>query len=225
MTSWAVGVPGGGVRPPSPRAVCTRWRPATDINDSTSPHEVAGFRVDPDGVLAVLHFRDCGDPVVRQFVWVRREPPEVVARVALSALSTRLLLAPEVLLSPPGEGIVNVETWLAAADPGLVSATATIPGLSVTVTATVTSTRWDLGGTPVTCDGTGTPWSESAGDRAPCGHTFRRPAANQVITARYVWGVTWRASTGASGSLDDVVSTPVVVVYPVVEIQTVGTRG
>jgi hypothetical protein len=78
-------------------------------------------------------------------------------------------------LSPPTIGYVIIETWLATVDPGPLTATAAIPGLSVTATATVTSTTWSTGDGvgDIVCDGVGVAWTPSAGDAAaPCGHTY-----------------------------------------------------
>jgi hypothetical protein len=232
VASWVTGVPGGGVRPPrsTTRSQCTRWRPATDIRPTEDPTSVGSVRVDPDGITAVLYFRDCGDAPIRQYVWVRREPPAVVAQQALSDLATRLLTAPEVAVSPPDRGVVNLETWLAAIDTGPISATATIPGLSVTATATIASTTWDLGnGDRVTCPGTGVTWSDVLGDTpAPCGYTYRAATAADAphrVTATFVWQITWQSSQGDSGTLPDVTSTPHSIDYPVREVQTVGVRG
>lgn len=233
VTSWVIGTPGGGVRPPSGSGVtCTAWLPAASIDPTTQPSDAGGFKVDPDGVVAVLYFRDCGD--IRQVVWVRQEPPAVIARVALRDIQTRLLAQPEVALSPPDRGIVNLETWLSAVDAGPHSARASIPGRSVTVTAQVASTRWTLDdgtGEPVTitCDGVGSPWTPADGERpAPCGHTWqaRSPqGSSPTVSAWLVWDVTWAASNGTTGALEQIESAPAVVPYRIDEIQTIGTRG
>jgi hypothetical protein len=200
------------------------------MRPSEDPTTVGSIRVDPDGITAVLYFRDCGDGPVRQYVWVRREPPTVVAEQALSDLATRLLTAPLVSVSPPDRGVVNLETWLAATDTGPISATATIPGLSVTATATIASTVWDLGnGDRITCAGTGVAWSEeSDGVPAPCGYTYRVATPENAphrLTATFVWQITWRSSRGDTGTLPAITSAPQSIDYPVREIQTVGVRG
>ena len=142
ISSWAVGVPGGGVRAPA-GVVCTAWRPAAEINIQDGAIDVSTVGVDPDGVRRNLYYRDCGS--VRQLVWVRDEDPATIAAIALSDLQRRLIVAPVPDLSPPTVGYVNVETWLATDDPGVLTVTAAIPGLSVTATATVTSTSWSTG--------------------------------------------------------------------------------
>lgn len=233
VTGWVIGMPGGGVRAPSGTGVtCTPWRPASSISGDAQWADVGGYKTDPDGVVAILYFRDCAD--IRQVVWVRQEPPAVIARVALSDIRSRLLRQPEVSLSPPGRGIVNLETWLSVEDAGAQSARASIPGRSVTVTATVASTRWELDdgtGSPVsvTCDGVGVPWTPADGERpAPCGHIWqlRSPdGSSPAVSAWITWDVTWVASNGMTGTLEQIESAPAVVTYRIDEIQTIGTRG
>lgn len=214
--------PAGASRP------CSGWQPAANIAPEAQPADVGTFTVHPDGVVAILYYRDCDG--IRQWVWIRQEPPEVLADDALSDLATELLVAPEPVLSPADRGIVNVETWLATTDRGPFSATASIPGLSVTVTATVESTTWEFGdGVVVVCDGVGTPWTPADGDRAaPCGHTFTDVAgrsAPHVVAVSTTWDVTWVATNGVSGTVDSLTSSPATIDYPIDEIQTIGTRG
>lgn len=233
VTAWVIGAPGGGVRPPSGTGVvCTSWAPAAGITPDAQWSDVGGFKIDPDGVVAVLYYRDCG--AVRQVVWVRQEPPEVIARVALADIQSRLLQQPEVRLSPPGRGIVNLESWLSVVDPGAQSATAEIPGRSVTVTATVASSRWvldDGNGAPVTlrCDGVGVAWTPADGERpAPCGHEWRwrsPDGSSPTVSVSITWDVSWVASNGMTGTLESIESAPAVVPYRIDEIQTIGTRG
>lgn len=233
ISAWVVGTPGGGVRPPSGGVTCTGWRPASEVDPSSQPTDVGGFKVDPDGVTAILYFRDCGS--VRQWAWVRQESPEVMARLALRDIQEELLRAPELFLSPPGRGFVNLETWLAVADIGAQSATASIPGRSVTVTATIASTTWvlDVGDgnlTSLVCEGPGVAWQPAFGDDvpAPCGLTATvasPPGSSPMISALITWDVSWRASNGATGSLDPIESAAALVSYRIDEIQTIGTRG
>lgn len=221
------------MRPPSGSAVtCTSWSPAANITPDAGWVDAGGYKIDPDGVVAILYFRDCGP--VRQVVWVRQEPPEVIARVALRDIQTELLRQPQAQLSPPGRGIVNLETWLAAVDTGVQTATASIPGRSVTVTARIASTRWRLddgNGSPVTftCSGVGVAWTPADGERpAPCGFTWAEASPGgsaPTVSVWLIWDVTWVASNGMSGTLEQIESAPAVVPYPIDEIQTIGTRG
>ncbi len=140
--------------------------------------------------------------------------PVVVARQAESQL---VLPSPQVSFSPAGFQVVRVPTWMWIApvqwDP--VRATAQVPGVSVTATATPTSVQWDLGdGTQVTCAGPGTPWrpgDNPAAASPDCGHVFLRPSADQpggayAVTARVHWRVDW-AGGGQQGVFPDLSST------------------
>src|SRR5690606_20400629 len=112
VSSWVRGAPGGGVqRPAGASRPCSRWEPAANISPDPQPTDVATFALHSDGVVALLYYRDCDG--IRQWVWIRQEPPEVLAEDALGALASQLLVAPEPVLSPADRGIVNLETWLA----------------------------------------------------------------------------------------------------------------
>jgi hypothetical protein len=230
VTSWAAALAGGGVQRPGGASgpACTQWASATGINP-VSVTDVSSFRVDPDGVTAELYFRDCG--TIRQLVWVRRETPRSLSRLALSDLRSTALVLPEVQMSPPDRGIVNLETWLAVTSPGPIEATAAIPGLSVTATAVIESTTFDFGnGDHVTCDGAGVPWTDDLDPEAaaPCGYTYR--ARNEHgspfrVTVTMTWRASWRATSGATGGLGTIESAPTTIEYPVHEIQTIGVAG
>jgi hypothetical protein len=228
ISTWAAGLSGGGVQRPGGRAgpACTRWASATSINPASAT-DVSSFRVDPDGVAAELHFRDCGP--VRQLVWIRRETPQSLSRIALSDLRSRALVTPEATLSPPHRGIVNLETWLAVADPGPITVSAAIPDLSVTATAEIESTTWDMGnGDTVTCESVGVPWSDGtdASTPAPCGYSYTAGSGGPLdVTATVTWRASWRASDGTTGDLGTVQSAAFVTAYPVHEIETIGVAG
>jgi hypothetical protein len=164
--------------------------------------------------------------------------------LALSDLQHRLIEAPVPELSPSTVGYVNLETWLATDDPGALSVTATIPGLSVTATATVVSTTWTTGDTSdgtsddtsddtVVCDGVGVAWTPSTPDDepAPCGHTYSAHGSAVLgsepftITVTHNWHVTWQASTGESGDLGTINGPTTTITYEVREIQTIGIQG
>ncbi len=113
------------------------------------------------------------------------------------------LVAPTVQTSPPigSPQLVGFPTWLWI-DPaawGTFDATATVPGLTVTVTATPKQVEWDMGdGNHVTCDGPGTPWVEgtSAAADTDCEYTYQFTSADQpggtyTVTATVTWAVTW----------------------------------
>jgi hypothetical protein len=142
--------------------------------------------------------------------------PEVLARQAVNQLS---LPGPRVVTSPPPDRmqLVNVATWLWL-DQGAwapVSATASVPGESVTATASPMSVTWSLGdGSTVVCNGPGTPYAAGGDPAAPspdCGHTYARSSAGEpggvfVVSATVSWGVSWTGG-GQSGTLPALTTT------------------
>jgi len=232
VAAWVIGLPGGGVQPPAGMSAsdCTGWIFATDMPDLAGSTTAGGVRLDPDGVLAYLYQRDCGTEETRQFVWVRQESPESLARAAQENLRIRLLPAPDPQLSPATHSVVHLETWLAVQPVAATSVTADIPGLWLTVTAQVASTTFDLGdGVVITCAGTGQIWRNHHVDvAAGCGHTFTKfdqKGRDRFVRVWLNWDVMWSSSTGQSGMLDPVVSAERRIAHPVREIQTVGVRG
>lgn len=145
-------------------------------------------------------------------VWVAGAPPvlspEVLARQARARLS---LPEVRVRMNPSGDQLVNLPVWLAL-DPvswRSESATASVPGVSVTATARPVAVAWVLGdGTTRTCDGPGTAWTAGTDplEESPdCGHVYRRSSAGAAggvytVTATVAWEVTW-AGAGQSGTV------------------------
>lgn len=135
-------------------------------------------------------------------------PPVVVARRAAARLG---LPSPVIRFSPSGTQLVGLPTWLWIDRSvwGSRSATASVPGVSVTARARPQRVVWELGdGFRVTCRGPGTVWRAGmpAGSASPtCGHTYRaaslsRPGGAYRVSARVSWAITW-SGTGGSGSL------------------------
>lgn len=184
-----------------------------------------------NGVLHRLFIRVCPDAAVRA-VWVPVVPPTFLATAATNVLS-RMVPRPAVHLAPPADrGVVHVGMWFWT-DPMQwvpVSVTAALPTstgvLWVTTTATPTALVWSPGesradhdlraGVPVACAGPGLPWLPAFGDRLPsltgCTYTYRHSSASapsgRAFSARLSirWRVTWRSSTGATGSGGQLVS-------------------
>ncbi|MFE5327251.1 ATP/GTP-binding protein [Embleya sp. NPDC056575] len=134
--------------------------------------------------------------------------PPTPAELGARASAQILLDAPTVHLTPgPGKtGLVGLPTWLwVDATPtswGPTSATAAVPGLSVTATATVDHIVWDMGdGTRVTCTTPGTPYTaaEGAHPSPNCGHTYTHPGV-RTVTATTYWTITWSGG-GQTGTL------------------------
>lgn len=139
--------------------------------------------------------------------------PAELAQVAHQQLR---LPAPAIATNPAGDQLVNLPTWMwLSGGWGPVSATASVPGVSVTAVATPTSVTWAMGdGSTVTCTSAGTPYKGVTDPRAPspdCGHVYRRSSASQPgqaypVTATVHWTVTWPGA-GQGGTFPDMTTT------------------
>ena len=234
VTSWVVGNgPGGGVNSPA-GTTCGPWDAAANLTPEAGAPDIGTVRQDAAGAVWILYYRICGS--VMQEVWIPLLTPGELGQLAFDAV-TKKLPKPAPSLSPDlgVGGYVNFETWLSVADPGVVTATSAIPGLSATATARVVRIEWRPGdGSLVTCEPFGgLPPTPGYTGKAPCGHTFTQPSvakATGTTDDRYhgsvtlVWAATWTASNGATGNLGEVSST-VPFGYRVREIQTIGAGG
>jgi len=159
--------------------------------------------------------------------------PAVLARQAVSLLR---LPAPEIRTSPanPSAQVIYVPTWLwiESSSWSPRSATASVPGLSVTATATPKRVMWSTGdGATVTCTGPGTPWKAGMNPAAvspTCGHTYRTASVSSAggvfgLQATVTWHITW-AGGGASGSAGSLTTTDAVSLR-VVEAGGLNTNG
>jgi hypothetical protein len=135
--------------------------------------------------------------------------PEVLAQEAKQDLALPL---PGVQTSPPPERdqLVNLPTWLWVEDWSPRSATASVPGVSSTVTAAPRRVVWDMGnGDQVVCRGPGKPYDLSLKEHqqsSDCTYTYRASSAGQPgqrfqASATMTWSVSWTAS-GAPGGGD-----------------------
>ncbi len=142
---------------------------------------------------------------------------------------------PEPRLSPGGEQLVNLPTWLwlDQASWAQHEATAAVPGLSVTVTAVPELTVWTMGdGSAVTCVGPGVsfdPNSSAAAQVSNCLHIYTRSSARQPdnafeasVTVR--WRLAWTVAGGAGGGDLGTIDRTTGFVVPVAEIQTVNVN-
>lgn len=106
---------------------------------------------------------------------------------------------------PPDAQLAGFPVWLWL-DDGVwrsFDASASLAGITVTVTAQPKHARWNLGdGTTKTC-GQGTAWtSGSTAAHSDCDHLYNNVGRyNAGVTM--VWSVSWSASTGQSGTLPD----------------------
>jgi hypothetical protein len=165
--------------------------------------------------------------------------PGVPDPAALAALARQTLGLPSpVIRSSPAQAalqLTNLPTWLwiNPAEWAPRSKTATVPGESVTATATPVSVTWHPGdGSTVTCQGAGTPYASADNPAAAspdCGHTYTRSSAGQPggafhATVTVTWDVTWQGAGGAGGVLPPLFTTAVAA-FRVAESQALNTSG
>jgi hypothetical protein len=141
-------------------------------------------------------------------VFIPAQDPQLLAEQARKYLP---LPAPAPRMSPAGDQIVNLPSWLWVDGPWEPkTSTVAVPGVSVTVTAVPVSVVWSMGdGTEVTCAGPGTPYEPSRPDAdqlTSCSHTYTRSSAEQpgdhyTVTVSVRWSASW-AVVGAPGGGD-----------------------
>ena len=134
--------------------------------------------------------------------------PRVLARQAIAMMNLRAVEIGIVPEPRPGSiGIIGLPTWMWVQNPtqstvGPITRSASAGGFTVTATAKVTKTVWDMGdGTSVTCNGRGTPYADKYGKQSSptCGHTYTRQG-RYAVTATSYWTVAW-AGIGQSGNI------------------------
>lgn len=166
----------------------------------------------------------------RYFIYEPGDPGVSGLSLARSAVASLTLAFPEPRTNPAidHDQLPGIDTWLwvdpAAWEP--VSATATIPGLSATVTATPTHVSWDPGdgSSPVVCDGPGTPYDRSRPPEeqtSDCTHRYQDRGRYEVVATVH-WELSWTASDGDGGTLASV-GRSTSFVLRVAERQAVGT--
>lgn len=137
-------------------------------------------------------------------------PPPAPAVLAQQATNRLSLQVGTIEASPPAgaEQLVNLPTWVWLGGWAPVSASAAVPGESVTATARPVSATWTFGdGSRVVCAGPGTPYRPGDDPQAPsptCGHTYSAPSTGQpagvyLVTVAVSWAVNW-AGAGQSGT-------------------------
>lgn len=154
-----------------------------------------------------------GDVVAsRYFIYQPGAPAVSGLALARSAVASLTLGFPSPRTNPaidqrqlPG---IDTWMWVDAADWQPVTATASIPGLSASVTATPTSVRWDMGdgAPPVVCDGPGTPYDPDrppADQSSACTHRYQDRGAYPA-SATVHWELTWSSTDGDGGTLTPV---------------------
>lgn len=227
--------PGGATAQPA-----AFTRPAATARAAALSGPVAAQASEQDGAWYVWRCAGPGvaDALYRPPVWIPSGQPGAAqlpspAEVAAAARSQLRLPSPAIAVSPAGDQLVHLPTWLwLSGGWGPVSATASVPGVSVTATARPSRVVWSMGeGSTVTCAGAGTPFRPGSDPEAPspdCGHTYRVSSAGQPaqvfpVTATVYWTVTW-SGAGRSGTFPDLTTTGTAALR-VAEVQALNHGG
>lgn len=166
----------------------------------------------PGGWFRLLCSADGKNTANQPPVWIpagQQAPPSLTPeQVAMMAKNRLRLPAPSIAMNPAGEQLVHLPTWLWLREGwGTTSASASVPGITVTAVAEPTSASWSTGdGSTVTCSGPGTAFTTGNDPKATspdCGHTYRsssRGLPGEALTASVTvrWNVRW-SGAGQSG--------------------------
>ncbi|TDW23809.1 hypothetical protein EV650_2668 [Kribbella kalugense] len=161
---------------------------------------------------------DKGKHLVTKWVWLPGTPDTVVVdpmTLVYQAVGM-MQLAPPLIKTAPAAGqigLVNMPVWLWVTKSentwGPIVRSASVPGLTVTVTAQVKAVNWGLGdGNTIRCEGPGTPYTKAMGvkDSPDCGHRYKKtshdlPDCKYPVTATAQWDITWRSTLGDVGQI------------------------
>jgi hypothetical protein len=151
--------------------------------------------------------------------------PDVTgAQLARKAFSNFRVTTPGPRFSP-AQSVVGVETWLWLNQGwSSRSVTASVPGLSATVTAEPSKVVWDMGdGDQTVCDGPGQAWDpDQPNATTDCSYTY--PVAGHfTVSVTVYYTTTWSASNGSAGQLTEITGRTSVPVA-VNEIQAVNSN-
>lgn len=139
------------------------------------------------------------------------------ALLAQFALADLTLPSPSIGMSPDGDQVVQLASWMWVdrTQWGSRDRTANAGPVSATVTAAPVRVEWDMGnGKVVTCNGPGrvyAPRFAGRPDATDCKYTYRHSSAGQPdesydVTATVVWRASWTGSDGDGGALGELTS-------------------
>jgi hypothetical protein len=203
------------------------YKPATG-NDLAAAEALGGPATPPDQ----WYVGACGYPPVAGLVRYRTFAGGVLpdpAVLAAQAVKELRLPLPAIRVNPvpPAAQLVYLPTWLwlDGSSWGAKSATAAVPGLSVTATAKPSRLVFSTSdGATVSCPGPGTAWTAGKDPNAAspdCGHTYTRPGS-YALTATVTWQVGW-AGGGRTGTVPDLITTSTITLN-VTESQALNTN-
>ena len=161
---------------------------------------ITGAPVAPNSELEVVL---CNGNYLTTIVMPPAGPPGVSgAQLARQAFASFQVATPVPEFSPT-TSVVGVQTWLwLRSGWASKSATASVPGLSATVTAQPTRVVWSMGdGGRTVCDGPGKAWDPDQPDASTdCSYTY--PVAGHfTVTVTVYFQTSWSASDGTAGQL------------------------
>lgn len=169
------------------------------------------------------------------WAWLAGPPPGYggdAGQLAQRAVQQLALEGPAIRTPLDGNeiGTVGIPLWLWTDQGdttwGPATATAAVPGLSVTATARAKWIDWDLGdGSTMRCEGPGTPYIPGQVKSPTCDHVYTRSSAGlpgdvYTVTGTTTWEVTWSGG-GMSGVLQVARSSSTTV--PIGELQVLAT--
>jgi len=170
------------------------------------------------------------------WTWLPSPPPGYggdAGQLAERAVEQMTLVGPAIRTPLDGDeiGTVGIPLWLwteqGATTWGPNTATASVPGLSVTATAQAKWIDWDLGdGSTMRCEGPGTPYIPGQVESPTCDHVYIASSAGRqgdvyTVTGTTTWEVTWSGG-GMSGVLQVTRSSSATV--PIGELQVLATN-
>ena len=169
-------------------------------------HDEDGRLIPTDGT-GFWYEKVC-DGVFEGVFYISRRDPRLLFDYARRRLTLPL---PTPGLSPAGDQIVNLPSWLWIAD-GWTERTSrvAIEGIAVSVAATPMSVQWSMGdGAVVVCEGPGVAFDASrpaAAQQPTCTHIYRRSSARipglaytAAVTVK--WSATWSVEGFAGGGV------------------------
>jgi hypothetical protein len=173
----------------------------------------------------------CGYPPSATLTKFRIFAGGVVDPAVLAAQAVKELNLPRPMIrvnpAPPAKQLAYLPTWLWLDGTSwqTKTATASVPGLSVTATAKPAKLVFSTGdGRSLTCPGPGTSWAAGTNPDAAsptCGHTYTLPGTLS-LTATVTWQISW-AGGGQTGSVPDLVTSSTVALE-VTESQALNTN-
>ncbi|MFB9178151.1 hypothetical protein ACFFX1_08390 [Dactylosporangium sucinum] len=172
-----------------------------------------------------MYRQRCFGDVVGTLVWRDDPPPGTAgaptpAELAARAVRDLPMRAAQIGISPgrDGAGLVGLPVWMwTTVTPqtwGPITATAAVPGLSVTARGNATKIRWEMGdGHAVVCGNPGTAYDKAAqgsSSSPTCGYdgysapSRTKPGGRYTVTATTTWHIDWWVGGGGASGAETV---------------------